>query len=87
MNVYNIKYTNIDLFLEGFLESSEKTINPPDEIFFSDEDVMNEIVDKYEQQLEKDQIDADELIQDYQSEIEKQQKDSLFDVKLKESKE
>jgi hypothetical protein len=62
-------------------------VDAVDEQFFSDEDVMNEIVDKYEQQVEKDKIDADELIHHYQTEIEKQQKESLFDAKLKESKE
>ena len=48
---------------------------------------MNEIVEKYEQQLEKDEMDANELIQNYQTEIEKQQKESVFNAKLKESKE
>ena len=48
---------------------------------------MNKIVGKYEQQLEKDEIDANELIHHYQTEIEKQQKESVFDAKLKESKE
>ena len=47
-------------------------VDAVDEQFFSDEDVMNEIVDKYEQQVEKDKIDADELIHHYQTEIEKQ---------------